>query len=448
MTIKEVWRKFIDGDKDGKETEFLPSILEVTETPPSPVGRLVLWTIVALLVIAAIWSILGKVDEVAVANGKIIPVGQVKVVQSSNKGVIKKLYVKEGQLVKKGEPLVELDTTKTKADVDQMTKQVAYYKMTMDRLNAEMEDKPFIPPTAKNVSQDDINAQVALYTSRRQQLEASLDKMDKTIAQESASIAAAQVQKEEYTSLYQISLEREGKLEELYKNNAVALFQVLEERAKRIQYQKTAQAQDEDIKKEQAKLAEAQEAKSTAVADYKKEVMTNLVDARKQYNAYNEELKKANETNQQSLITAPVSGRINQLSVHTVGGVVSEGQALMMVVPDDVVMQVEAWADNKDIGFIKVGQKASVKVESFDFQKYGMVDATVEEISPDAISNSQDKEKNNKYRLTLTIDKPNDQIKLSPGMNVATEIKIRKKKIIDFFLDPFRQYKDEALRER
>ena len=125
MTIKQLWTKFIDGDKDGKETEFLPSILEVTETPPSPVGRLVLWTMVIFIIVAGIWVFVGEVDEVAVATGKVIPVGNVKVVQSGNKGAIKALYVKEGDFVEEGQPLVELDTTKTKADVDQMKKQVA-----------------------------------------------------------------------------------------------------------------------------------------------------------------------------------------------------------------------------------------------------------------------------------------------------------------------------------
>ena len=142
------------------------------------------------------------------------------------------------------------------------------------------------------------------------------------------------------------------------------------------------------------------------------------------------------------------SGRVNQLSVHTVGGVVSEGQALMMVVPDDVTLEIEAYADNKDIGFIQKGQEAEVKVETFNFQKFGMVNAKVAEISPDVIDDTQDKQKDGKYRLTLSIDDDDSGIGLSPGMNVAAEIKIKKKRIIDFFLDPFRQYQDEALRER
>ena len=448
--FKKFWHRFIEGDKDGTETEFLPSILEVTETPPSPVGRLVLWTIVALLVAGALWVFIGEVDEVAVANGRVIPVGNVKIVQSQNKGAIKELMVREGDYVEEGQTLLVLDTTKTQADVDQLKKQVAYYKMTVDRLQAEMNDQPFTPPDNKDgdLDQKDINAQMSLYNSRRAKLAADQEKNSAAIAQEVAAIESAQAQKQKYTSLYEVALEKEQRLEMLFQESAVSYFQLLEGRATRVDYQKSAEAMDQEIKKEQARLAEARDNQATTDSAYRQDTMTQLVEAKRQLNAYEEELTKANDTNVQSEIKAPVSGRVNQLSVHTVGGVVSEGQGLMMIVPEDTQLEIEAYADNKDIGFIQRGQDAEVKVETSNFQKFGMVEAKVSEISPDVIDNSQDKKKDGKYRLTLSIDEDQSDIDLSPGMNVTAEIKIKKKRIIDFFLDPFRQYKDEALRER
>ena len=448
--FKKFWHRFIEGDKDDTETEFLPSILEVTETPPSPVGRAVLWTIVALLVVGGIWVFVGEVDEVAVAKGRIIPTGNVKIVQSQNKGAIKELLVREGDYVEEGQTLLVLDTTKTQADVDQLRKQVAYYKMTVDRLQAEMNDQPFTPPDNKDgdLDQKDINAQMALYNSRRAKLMADQEKNSAAIAQELAAIESAQAQKQKYTALFNVAREKEERLEMLFKESAVSYFQLLEGRATRVEYQKSAEAMDQEIQKEQAKLAEARDNQATTDSAYRQDTMTQLVEAKRQLNGYVEELTKANETNVQSEITAPVSGRVNQLSVHTVGGVVSEGQALMMVVPEDATLEVEAYADNKDIGFIQKGQEAEVKVETFNFQKFGMVKAKVAEISPDVIDDKQDKEKDGKYRLTLSVDGDDSGIDLSPGMNVSAEIKIKKKRIIDFFLDPFRQYKNEALRER
>lgn len=448
--FKKFWHRFIEGDKEGTETEFLPSILEVTETPPSPVGRAVLWTIVALLIAGGIWVFVGEVDEVAVAQGKVIPTGNVKIVQSQNKGAIKELLVREGDYVEAGQPLVVLDTTKTQADVDQLRKQVAYYAMTVDRLQSEMNDQPFTPPDNKDgvLDQKDIDAQMSLYNSRRTKLMADQQKNAAAIAQEEAAIESAQAQQQKYMALYTVALEKEQRLEELFKESAVSYFQLLEGRATRVEYQKSAEAMDQEIQKETAKLAEAMDMQATTDSAYRQETMTQLVEAKRQLNAYQEELTKANETNVQSEITAPVSGRVNQLAVHTVGGVVSEGQGLMMIVPDDAQLEIEAYADNKDIGFIQKGQEAEVKVETFNFQKFGMVNAKVAEISPDAVSDTQDKQKNGKYRLTLSVTEDNSGIGISPGMNVAAEIKIKKKRIIDFFLDPFRQYKDEALRER
>ncbi len=448
--FKKLYHRFIEGDKEGTETEFLPSILEVTETPPSPVGRLVLWTIVALLVVGGIWVFVGEVDEVAVANGRVIPVGNVKIVQSQNKGAIKELLVHEGDYVEAGQTLVVLDTTKTQADVDQLRKQAAYYEMTVSRLQAEMNDEKFVPPANENGDLDakDISAQLALYQSRRTKLMADQEKNAAAIAQEQAAIESAQAQQQKYVSLYEVALEKEQRLEMLFKENAVSYFQLLEGRATRVEYQKSAEAMDQEIQKEQARLAEAMDAQATTDSAYRQDTMTQLVEAKRQLNAVLEELTKANETNVHSEITAPVSGRVNQLAVHTVGGVVSEGQGLMMIVPDDATLEVEAYADNKDIGFIQRGQEAEVKVETFNFQKFGMVKASVAEISPDAVEDTQDKERNGKYRLTLSLENDNSGIDLSPGMNVAAEIKIKKKRIIDFFLDPFRQYKDEALRER
>ena len=451
MKLKELWNRFIGEDgRDARETEFLPSILEVTETPPSPVGRAVLWTLVALLVAGAIWICVGEVDEVAIANGKVIPVGNVKIVQSQNKGAIKELDVKEGDYVEEGQTLVVLDTTKTQADVDQLKKQAAYYGLTVARLNAEMQDAPFTPPQDPDglLEAKDVAAQVTLYQSRRAKLAADQEKNLAAVQQASAAVEGSQAQLQKYRALQQVAQEKEDRLEQLMQEDAISYFQLLEARATRVEYQRNADATEKNILEQQGKLTEAQDNMQATDTAYRQDTMTQLVEAKRQYNAIEEELKKADETNQQSEIVAPISGRINQLAVHTLGGVVSEGQALMMIVPDDATLEIEAYADNKDIGFIQQGQDAEVKVETFNFQKFGMVNATVDEISPDAASNAQDKETYQKYRLTLGLENDDSGIDLTPGMNVSAEIKIKKKKIIDFFLDPFRKYKDEALRER
>ena len=162
MSIKKMWNKLIDGSNDERETDFLPAILEVTETPPSPVGRLVMWTILALLMVAIIWSFVGTINEVAVATGKVVPVGQVKTIQTKDKGIVKKIHVKEGDYVKQGDVLVELDPTSTGADLDSLKKRAAYFKLDIDRLTAELNGTPFVPQASPDLDEKDIIAQQAL----------------------------------------------------------------------------------------------------------------------------------------------------------------------------------------------------------------------------------------------------------------------------------------------
>ena len=162
---------------------------------------------------------------------------------------------------------------------------------------------------------------------------------------------------------------------------------------------------------------------------------------------------KADENQRLATVTAPCDGTVYNLGIHTEGAVVTDAQALMMIVPDDVPMEFEVWADNKDIGFIKEGQEAEVKVDTYNFQKFGMVKADVAEIAADAYEDSRDPEKDKKFRLVLQPTEDDIRIfgkkaDLTPGMSVNAEIKIREKRIIDFFLDPFRRYTSESLRER
>ena len=447
-SLISIAKNYLDTDKKKEETEFLASILEVTETPPSPVGRMVLWTIIAFLIVGMVWLFVGEVDEVAVARGKIVPSGSVKTVQSSNKGIIKDILVEEGQEVKKGDVLVVLDTTKTQADVDALKKQVAFYSMTVDRLQAEMNDAPFVVTESELLDPKDISAQKSLYSSRRIKLESDKTRLNAVIAQQQASIASGRATQEKYNALLAVAREKEAKLNELYRSDAVSYFQLLEARQTRVDYQKSSEAMVEEILKAEAQLAEANTQLANVINTYKQETMTQLVEAKRQLDAYQEELRKANQTNEQSTIVATDSGEVDGLSVYTIGGVVAEGQTLMNIVPEGAKMEVEAYVDNKDIGFVRVGQEAEVKVDTFNFQKFGMLNAEVTDISADATEDQRDAEKDKKYRVTLSLENDTSGLDLTPGMNVTSEIKIKKKRIVDFFLDPFRQYMDEALRER
>lgn len=449
--LQEIFRKRTRDELSQQETEFLPAVLEVTETPPSPVGRGVMWTIMVLLVLGLLWSIFGKVDEVAVANGKLIPVGQVKTIQAESKGIVKAIHVKEGQLVKKGDVLIELDQTVTAADLARLQKEAAHYELEVERLLAEQTGRSFDARSVKNAEPKEVDFQQQYYLTRMTEYRYRLNMAQSALSQARAALVSAQANQEKYRQQLEIAKEREERLEQLIKQNAVSYFVYLEYRSKRMELEQGLSAQVAEVARQEAAVAQAESQLSGTEAQWASDVAGKLVEARKQLNAYSEEWKKAQDKNRYTVIMSPVDGRVNQLAIHTLGGIVTEAQALMNIVPDDATIEVEAWAANKDIGFIQLGQEAAIKVETFNFQKYGTFKAKVTEISPDAVEDPKDKQQ--KYRIMLELEKDNLWVDgrtagLTAGMTATAEIKIKEKRIIEYFLDPFRQYTNEALRER
>ena len=451
--MKKFLNWLLHGEERKKETEFLPAILEVTETPPSPTGRLIMWSILLLVVVALAWSILGHINEVAVAAGKVIPSGQIKTIQVKNKGIVKEINVEEGQLVQEGDVLVVLDPTTTSADYDSLKKRAAYYKLDIQRLTAELTQQPFVPEEDPDLDEHDLAAEMALYQSRTSDYRTQRQSRRDVIDQRIAKLQATQASYEKYAEVLAIAQEKEARLIELSEQNAISQFQLLEQQRETIEYAKNAQSELDSINSIRAEIAEAQQNLANVDASYHKDIMTALVDAKKEYYTVTESIKKADEDSRMATIYAPISGRVYNLSIHTLGGIVTDAQPLMQIVPEDAKLEFEVYADNKDIGFIKVGQEAEVKVETFNFQKFGMYRAEVMEISADAVNEPSDQQKNMKYKLLLDptsndISVYGQPAKLEVGMNVSAEIKIKEKRIIDFFLDPFRRYTSEALRER
>ncbi len=442
--------KKINDQWPQNETEFLPAALEVLETPPSPVGRIMLWTFFILITSIILWTILGHVDEVAVAPGKLIPIGHVKVVQAEDKGVVKTIHVKDGQKVVKGQLLLELDTTFTAADMARSKKEMAYYRLEIERLMAELEDRIFTPQKYPDLEEKDISFQIGVYQSRLAEYKTKLLAAEFNVSQNQASLNSSRSNYAKFVSLYEIAREKEKRIEQLVNENAVSMFTLFDHQAKRLELEHSISAQLSEIARLEWAILQSQEAVATIKAERNRDITTKLVEDRKLFQAYMEEVKKVEEKDRLSRIVAPIDGKVSQLAMHTVGGIVTAAQPLLEVVPEDAELQVEAWVANKDIGFIQQGQSAEVKIETFSFQKYGTLGATVVDISPDAV---EDKEKGRVYRVLLSLDKNSFLVNdrnavVSPGMTATGEIKIRQKRIIEFFLDPFRQYQSEAVRER
>ena len=435
---------------DTEDKEFLPPAVEILETPPSPMGRMLVWAVLWLFVLVVLWSFIGEIDEVVVARGKVIPIGYTKVLQSEDKGIVKRILVQEGQKVKEGELLMELDRTMSESDLNALKKEIAYYDINIRRILAELENKPFVPRVGGEVDSKDYVQQMSLYNSRQSEKKARLEFYDAQIRQKDDSVRVAESSLEKYKQLLAIAREREENLGKIVEEGAISKFAYLEYKGKRIELEQNVSMNLSQLSAAMAEASAARQQKAQYWAEWNRQLQEELINCRKQFNTLKESERKAELKNKLIEIKAPVDGAVHKLDIHTVGAVVQEAQGLMQVVPEGTPMEVEAWMENKDVGFVRPDMPVEIKVDTFNFQKFGTIKGKVREVSPDAI---EDKERGPLYRVMVSMDEEklhmdNRELQVYPGMTVSAEIKTRKKRIIDFFLEPFQTYKNEALRER
>lgn len=447
--IEEYLEKFlIRSDSDDKE--FLPPAVEVLETPPSSAGRMLVWAVVGLFILTVLWAFIGEIDEVVVARGKVIPIGYTKVLQAEDKGIVKRILVQEGQKVKRGELLMELDRTMSESDLNALKKEIAYYDTNIRRILAELEDKPFVAGEGSQTDSRDFIQQMSLYRSRQSEKRAKLEFYDAQIRQKEDSVRVAESSLVKYQELLKIAREREANLKEIVEQGAISRYTYLEYQGKRIELEQNVSMNRSELSAAQAEVSAARQEKAQYQAEWNRQLQEELINSRKQFNTLKESERKAELKNKLIEIKSPVDGAVHKLDIHTVGAVVREAQGLMEVVPDGTPMEIEAWMENQDVGFVTPGMPVEVKVDAFNFQKFGTLKGKVREISPDAI---EDKERGQLYRVMVSVDEEklhmdSRDLQVYPGMAVSAEIKTRKKRIIDFFLEPFQTYKSEALRER
>lgn len=437
---------------DTEDKEFLPPAVEILESPPSPMGRMLVWAILGLFILVILWSFIGEIDEVVVTRGKVIPIGYTKVLQAEDKGIVKRILVQEGQRVKEGELLMELDRTMSESDLNALKKEIAYYDLNIRRIMAELGNKPFMTEAEAGAGFDskDMIQQMSLYQSRQSEKKARLEFYDAQIRQKEDSVRVAESSLEKYRQLLAIAWEREQNLKEIVEEGAISKYTYLEYKGKRIELEQNVQMNISELSAARADASAARQQQAQYLAEWNRQLQEELINCRKQYNTLKESERKAELKNKLIEIKSPVDGAVHRLDIHTVGAVVREAQALMEVVPEGTPMEIEAWMENKDVGFVYPGMPVEVKVDAFNFQKFGTIKGKVREISPDAI---EDKERGQLYRVMVSVDEAklhmdNKDLPIYPGMAVSAEIKTRKKRIIDFFLEPFQTYKNEALRER
>ena len=441
--------------RDRLQYEFLPAAEEIVETPAAPLGVLVVWLVALLLIVALAWSYFGKIDIVAVANGKISTEGSTKIIQPAVSGVVTSINVHEGQRVKKGETLLALDKTTAEKDVATVSQSLNTARVERDILRRlavggntdDIINGAELPDETKAMLRQFAGSQTALSAARQQAVNG-------TISNYQHQLQFNQQAKNQLETNAQNLKNRKAEIEKQLPNaNPVDKLRLQNELSNIDQRITSADSavlgQNQQLLQSQSALTQAQNQSQTQTAETNSAFNNQIIAAEKRIIELENNLVKAKQILAQTTITAPVDGTILSLTVKTIGGVVNTGQQLAQIVPEKVPLYIDAALDNQDVGFVKTGQRVVVKVATYPFQRYGYLEGTVENISPDAI---QDDKKGLIYKAKIKLNdeksSKQNQLKLLPGMSVSAEITTGQRRIIESFLDPLMTKADESLKVR
>ena len=460
--------------KRKEELAFLPAALEIVETPPSPVGRAIVGTIVLLFCAAIVWAWAATIDIVASAPGKIVPSGRTKIIQPFETGVVRSIRVQDGQVVKAGDVLIELDPTVNAAERDRLRNDLSAEQLNVARLRAALSggEDPLAAFAAP------VDADPALVVAQRQLLHNQVIEHRSKLA----ALARQQAQKEAEQGTIGATIHKlETTIPVIQQRVDIRKTLMDKELGSKLTYFETLQLlveQQEDLAVQKSRLHEAEaaaaairETRGQAEAEYRHGLSDDLAKAEQKVGGLAHDLIKAEQKTKLQVLTAPVDGVVQQLAIHTIGGVVTPAQALLMVVPSESRLEIEAMISNRDIGFIHSGQQAEIKIDTFSFTRYGLLHGQVLSVSQDAVirdrkqdrsddrslgaqnDTSEPKGQELNYTARISLDRNRMQIddrvvSLSPGMATTVEIRTGSRTIISYLLSPLLRYKQETLRER
>jgi len=476
--FKDAWKnrdQLGDSQHTRELAAFLPAALEIQQSPQNPIAKWLGRSLLILFTLAIIWACVGKINIVASAEGKIIPSSRVKHIQPLEKAVVKDILVTEGQYVAQGQALIELDSALTSADQNRLTGELhsAQLKLVVNQALLTLLDKqssssitapgkqkqPLLTLEALSLPKKDLPEHVTanelqlhkrLLWQQWQQYITQQSTLQSTLTQTRAEQGATQAVIKKLKQTLPIIKKRTAKMQQLMNKKFVSETEYLQLEQQRIEATQDLAAEKQRLKQLEAAEAEVQQQINSFIAQTSAEKLTEITESQRQIAALQEELIKATDLNAKQILYSPVSGRVQELSINTVGGVVTEAQQLMLIVPDSEQLEVEVFLENKDIGFVHEDMTAEIKIHTFPFTKYGVIDGEVTTISDDA---TLDEQRGLIYGMHLlmknnTLWVEGKKVKLIPGMAVTAEMQTGERRIIEFFLAPLLRHGKEGLRER
>ncbi|MGH8221451.1 MAG: HlyD family type I secretion periplasmic adaptor subunit [Woeseiaceae bacterium] len=443
--------------------DFAPPLLRVQEKPPAPLAGWMLRLLIALVAGVLVWAVFGQLDIVAVADGKLVPSSYLKIVQPAEQGIVREILVREGELVKEGQVLIRMDAALTEADVGTIRTEFEHKRLALARIDAQLDGRPLArqkgdPP--------------ALYARVEAQHRANVRAYENALAQEGSllekaqhDLAAARQTRAKLEQVLPHYREQEQAFDKLAKDGFAGRILATDKKRERIEKEQDLRAQEFIIRSNEALIAQSGQKIAQISADYQRQLQTERVEVATQLDKARQELARHQHRQTLLELRAPVEGTVKDLATHTAGTVAAPGTILMTLVPHDETLIAEVWVGNQDVGFVRPGQEVKIKLAPFQFQKYGMVEGAIDQVSADATeapsANTRSDALTGRDRpmgplafRTLVklksqhLDAGETRYRLAPGMQVAAEIHLGTRSVLEYVLSPVQKAFHEAGRER
>ena len=433
--------------KRDDSNEFKPVLAEIEDNPVSPLSQVTFWLVILIFSASIAWMCLGEIDIVVSCGGRVVPVGESKTLQPLDSGVISKILVKEGDLVSIGQPLVEIDPSATQPGIESLSSDIEQSNLEIERINACLENRTFSPSGASQHTHL-LNTQSQLHHSSLSNLNSLIAAKEAELNKVDAEIKETTALKEKFTTLLESSVAKE------YRLSAVIDIIARSEYDKVVDdittYKGEIAQADHKLSQLGHQISQLKEEMLELQHKYHEDNLKELADKHRAKARSEADLKELTFKNTKQIIRAPISGHVDRLFIHTVGGVVTPAEKLMSIVPVKAPVVAKVAVLNKDIGFIKPGMPVQIKVETFDFQKYGMYDGKVQLISKDSY---EEEKQGMVFDVYIKPTTPyllieGKQQPLQTGMTLTAEIKVGKRRIIEFIIYPLVKYMHEGMSVR
>ncbi|HCQ9025503.1 TPA: HlyD family type I secretion periplasmic adaptor subunit [Escherichia coli] len=457
--FKEIWsfrKDMAPPLRKQDEYDFLPAHLELIERPVSPTPRMISLLIILFLVISVVISILFHVEIVAVSSGKLELSGRSKTIQPFETSLVKKVYVKDGETVKKGQLLIALSAIGIDADRAKIESALSQAKLTEKRqyLLLQAIEKNKLPDLEFESKQNDLNYDILrseqLLKEQFTSWMASRAQQDAVIRQRTAEKESIESNIKKLNGQKKIVFEKLNDISKLYSKQAISKHEYLNQENLYIDISNEINIQSSRLKEVSAAILQANEEYELLLKTFRRDTLEQLNQTKETINQLNHDFEKIKEREQALNIKSPVDGVVQQVTTFTEGGVVTTAQSLMVIVPENEKLSAKIMIANKDIGFIRVGQPVIIKIEAFPYTKYGYIHGKVKTVSSESI---EDKEKGLYFDGYITLEQSSinidgKDVSLTSGMSITAEIITGYRRVIDFILSPFEETINESLGER